>query len=76
MQVQKGLSSGKDTILPQADDRGFRTPRRSLHQSTPHLLSSRVKKHYAGNRASVGNNDMQACNKKGLTKWFIHTEST
>jgi hypothetical protein len=40
LQVQKGLSSGKDTILPQADDRGFRTPRRSLHQSTPFLLSS------------------------------------
>jgi hypothetical protein len=40
LQVQKGLSSGKATILPQADDRGFRTPRRSLHQSTPHLLSS------------------------------------
>jgi hypothetical protein len=42
LQVQKGLSSGKDTILPQADDRGSRTPRRSLHQSTPHLLSSRA----------------------------------
>jgi hypothetical protein len=26
--------------------------------------------------ASVGNNDMQACNKKGLTNWFIHREST
>jgi hypothetical protein len=42
LQVQKGLSSGKDTILPQADDRGFRSPRGSLHQSTPHLLSSRA----------------------------------
>jgi hypothetical protein len=41
LQVQKGISSGKDTILPQADDWGFHTPRRSLHQSTPHLLSSR-----------------------------------
>jgi hypothetical protein len=41
LQVQKGISSGKDTILPHADDRGFHTPRRSLHQSTPHLLSSR-----------------------------------
>jgi hypothetical protein len=27
LQVQKGLSSGKDTILPQADDRGFRIVR-------------------------------------------------
>jgi hypothetical protein len=42
LQVQKGLSSEKDTILPQPDDRGFRSPRRSLHQSTPHLLSSRA----------------------------------
>jgi hypothetical protein len=42
LQVQKGLNSGKDTILPQADDRGFHTPRRNLHQSTPHLLSSRA----------------------------------
>jgi hypothetical protein len=25
---------------------------------------------------SVGNNDMQSCNKKGLTNWFIHREST
>jgi hypothetical protein len=41
LQVQKGISSRKDTILPQADDQGFHTPRRSLHQSTPHLLSSR-----------------------------------
>jgi hypothetical protein len=42
LQVQKGLSSGMDTILPQAVDRGFCTSRRSLHQRTPHLLSSRV----------------------------------
>jgi hypothetical protein len=42
LQVQKGLSNGKDTILPQADDWGFRTPRTGLHQSTPHLLSSRA----------------------------------
>jgi hypothetical protein len=26
--------------------------------------------------ASAGNNDMQACNKKGLTNWFILREST
>jgi hypothetical protein len=26
--------------------------------------------------ASVGNNDKQAYNKNGLTKWFIRTEST
>jgi hypothetical protein len=32
----------KDTILPQADDWGFRTPRRSLYQSIPHLVSSRA----------------------------------
>jgi hypothetical protein len=38
----EGLNSGIDTILPQADDRGFRMPRRSLHQRTPHLLSSRA----------------------------------
>jgi hypothetical protein len=42
LQVQKGLNSGMDTILPQADDRGFHTPRRSLHQRTPHLLSNRA----------------------------------
>jgi hypothetical protein len=42
LQVQKGLNSGMDTMLPQADDRGFRTPRRSLHQRTPHLLSNRA----------------------------------
>jgi hypothetical protein len=41
LQLQKGLNSGMDTILPQAVDRGCRTPRRSLHQSTP-LLSSRA----------------------------------
>jgi hypothetical protein len=42
LQVQKGLNNGMNTILPQADDRGFRTPRRSLHQCTPHLLSNRA----------------------------------
>jgi hypothetical protein len=42
LQVQKGLNSGTDTILPQADDRRFRTLRRSLYQCTPHLLSSRA----------------------------------
>jgi hypothetical protein len=41
LQVQKGLNS-VDTILPQAVDRGFRTPRRNLHQRTPHLLSTRI----------------------------------
>jgi hypothetical protein len=42
LQVQKGLNSGMDPILPQAVDRGFRTPRRNLHQRTPHPLSSRT----------------------------------
>jgi hypothetical protein len=42
LQVQKGLNGGMDTILPQADDRGFRTPRRGLHHRTPHLLSGRA----------------------------------
>jgi hypothetical protein len=42
LQVQNRLSSEKDTILTQADDWEFHTPRRSLHQNTPHLLSSRV----------------------------------
>jgi hypothetical protein len=42
LQVQKGLSSGMDPILPHVVDRGFRTPRRNLHQHTPHLLSSRT----------------------------------
>jgi hypothetical protein len=42
LQVQKGLNNGIDLILPQAVDRGFRTPRRSLHQRTPHLLRSRA----------------------------------
>jgi hypothetical protein len=42
LQVQKGLNNEMDTILPQADDRGFHTSRRGLHQSTPHLLSSRA----------------------------------
>jgi hypothetical protein len=31
LQVQNGLSSGKDTILPHAYDLGFCTSRRSLH---------------------------------------------
>jgi hypothetical protein len=42
LQVQKGLNSGMDTILPQAVDRGFRTPRRNLHPRTPYLLRSRT----------------------------------
>jgi hypothetical protein len=42
LKVHKGLNSGMDTILPQEVDWGFRTPRRGLHQSTPHLLSSRA----------------------------------
>jgi hypothetical protein len=42
LHVQKGLNSGMDPILPQAVDRGFLTPRRNLHQHTPHLLSSRT----------------------------------
>jgi hypothetical protein len=31
-----------DTILAQAVDQGFHTPRRNLHQRTPLLLSSRT----------------------------------
>jgi hypothetical protein len=42
LQVQKGLNSGMDPILPQAVDRGFCMPRRNLHPHTPHLLSSRT----------------------------------
>jgi hypothetical protein len=42
LEVQKGLNSGMDPILPQAVDRGFCTPRRNLHPHTPHLLSSRT----------------------------------
>jgi hypothetical protein len=42
LQVQKGLNSGMDPILPEAVDRGFRMPRRNLHQCTPHPLSSRT----------------------------------
>jgi hypothetical protein len=42
LQVQKGLKNGMDAILPHADDQGFHTPRRGLHQSTHHLLSSRA----------------------------------
>jgi hypothetical protein len=42
LQLQKGLNSGMNPILPQAVDWGFRTPRRSLHQRTPHHLSSRT----------------------------------
>jgi hypothetical protein len=42
LQVQKGLNSGMDPILPQAVDRGFYKPRRNLHPHTPHLLSSRT----------------------------------
>jgi hypothetical protein len=42
LHVQNGLNNGKDPILPQAVDWGFRTPRRTLHQQTPHLLSSRT----------------------------------
>jgi hypothetical protein len=81
LQVQKGLNNRMDTILPQADDRRFRTLRRGLHQSTPHLLSSRAyrkygKCEYIKYSASVGNKDMQACNKKCLTNRFIRREST
>jgi hypothetical protein len=42
LQVQKGLNSGMNLILPQVVDRGFRTTRRNLHQRTPHPLSSRT----------------------------------
>jgi hypothetical protein len=42
LQVQKKLNNGMDTILTQTVDQGFRTHRRGLHQSTPHLLSSRA----------------------------------
>ena len=52
-QVRKGLSSGMDPILPQAVDRGFRTPRRNLHQSTPHHLSSKSQQQHAKSMASV-----------------------
>jgi hypothetical protein len=87
LEVQKGLSSGKNTILSQADDRGFCTPRRSFHQSTPHLLSSRAiyrkygKCEYIKYSASVRNNDMQAYNKKGSTsgsiaeKWHLYLDN-
>jgi hypothetical protein len=51
LQVQEGLSSGKDTIMAKADDQGFHTPR-CLHQST-HLLSSIAQQQYVGNRTSV-----------------------
>jgi hypothetical protein len=53
VQVQKGLNSGMDPILPQAVDQGFRTPRRNLHQSTPHHLSSRTQQQHAKSMASV-----------------------
>jgi hypothetical protein len=52
LQVQKGLNSGMNPILPQAVDRGFRMPRRSLHQRT-HLLSSRAKQQYTKNMTSM-----------------------
>jgi hypothetical protein len=57
LQVQKGLNSGIDTIMPQAVDRGLCTPRRSLHQRTPHLLNNREygKCEYIKYSASVGN---------------------
>jgi hypothetical protein len=42
LQVQKGLNNGMNPILPQTVDRGFHTPRRNLHQRTPHPLSSRT----------------------------------
>jgi hypothetical protein len=42
LQLQKGLNSGMDPILPQAVDRGFRMPRRNLHPHTPDLLSSKT----------------------------------
>jgi hypothetical protein len=52
-------------------------PRRSLHQNTPLLLSSRAiyrkygKCEYIKYSASIENNDMQAYNKKGSTSSFI-----
>jgi hypothetical protein len=80
LQFQKGLSSEKDTILPQADDQRFHTARRSLHQNTPLLLSIRIiymkygKCEYIKYLASVKNNDMQTYNKKCSTSSFIAEE--
>jgi hypothetical protein len=53
LQVPKGLNSGMDPNLPQAVDQGFRTPRRNLHQSTPHHLSSKSQQQHAKSMASV-----------------------
>jgi hypothetical protein len=58
-----------------------RTPRRSLHPRILHLLSIAAiyrkygKCEYIKHSASVGNNDMQAYKKKGLTTWFNCRES-
>jgi hypothetical protein len=44
----------------------------SEQQSIAAIYRKYGKCEYIKYSASVGNNDMQACNKKGLTNWFIH----
>jgi hypothetical protein len=76
LQVQKGLSSGKDTILPQADDWGVshaykKSSSKYSSSFEQHIIAAIYMKYdkceYIKYSASVGNNDIQACNKKGLT---------
>jgi hypothetical protein len=63
LQFQKGLNSGMDLILPQTVDRGFRTPRRNLHQRTSSSEQQNIviickeygKCEYIKYSASVGN---------------------
>jgi hypothetical protein len=48
----------------------------SEQQSIAAIYKKYGKCEYIKYSASVGNNGMQACNKKGLTNWIIHREST
>jgi hypothetical protein len=84
LQVQEGLSSGKDTILPHADDRGFTRLEEIFikelivfwAESIAAICRKKGKCEYIKYSASVENNDMQAYNKKVLTSGSTIENST
>jgi hypothetical protein len=69
LQVQKGLNSGMDTILPRQMTRVFTCLEEVFikQQSIAAIYRKYGKCEYIKYSASVGNKCMQACNKKGLT---------
>jgi hypothetical protein len=56
------------------------SPSKNSSSSEQESIAAICKKYgkceYIKYSASVGNNDMQAYNKNGLTKWFIHRVNT